>query len=57
MDHGSGFVAHRINKDGSWESEFKRRIGENMDKRKKSFKAKLVQDKTIKKSINKEIKK
>ncbi len=29
MDHESEFVAHRINKDGSWDSEFKRRIGEN----------------------------
>ena len=28
MDHGSEFGAHRINKDGSWESEFKRKIGE-----------------------------
>ncbi|AKB76792.1 Mobile element protein [Methanosarcina horonobensis HB-1 = JCM 15518] len=28
MDHGSEFGAHRINKDGSWDSEFKRRIEE-----------------------------
>jgi putative transposase len=28
MDHGSEFGAHRISKDGSWDSEFKRRIGE-----------------------------
>ncbi len=27
MDHESEFGAHRINKDGSWDSEFKRRIG------------------------------
>jgi len=26
MDHGSKFGAHRINKDGSWDSEFKRHI-------------------------------
>jgi len=26
MDHGSEFGAHRINKDGSWDSEFKRHI-------------------------------
>lgn len=28
LDYGSEFGAHRINKDGSWDSEFKRRIEE-----------------------------
>jgi putative transposase len=28
MDHGSEFGAHRINKDGSWDSEFKKHIEE-----------------------------
>jgi hypothetical protein len=26
LDHGSEFGAHRINKDGSWNSEFKRHV-------------------------------
>jgi len=26
LDHGSEFGAHRINKDGSWDSEFKRHV-------------------------------